>query len=186
MASVVLVYGPKGAGKTTTTLHLADSLVRAGVRVGGFYQRKTCDHLDRRGYELVRFGREENVTLATQQQAPADGAQDQTICSFCFRAASFAQGRQWIEDDAAWAQVLVLDEIGKLEAKGEGHADALLAALQMPTSMLLLSVRADQLYYVVERFGLDDKVLDYLELPADDQAPQELVKRIVQALGCRP
>jgi len=41
--------------------------------------------------------------------------------------------------------VLVIDEISKLEVRGEGHAPALRWALALDDSkLLLLSVRADQ------------------------------------------
>ena len=74
--------------------------------------------------------------------------------------------------------MLVIDELGKLEARGEGHAQALRWALGLgDDKVLLLSVRGDMLFYVVENFELEGRVAGYMEIPA---APEELAAQAEQ------
>jgi SAM-dependent methyltransferase len=80
-------------------------------------------------------------------------------CGFLFERAGFEAARAWIAEDAARAEVLVLAEVGKLESAGEGHAAALKLALESGRPVLL-SVRADVLAPVVERFGLSDAIAE--------------------------
>ncbi len=165
MVKVFLVYGPRGAGKTTATLELADELARRGVIVGGYFQRPISDELDRRGYDLVRVRDRDQVLPLARGTAEKPGTS--RVCSFIFSNAAFREGFAWLKEDALSARVLVIDEISKLEVKGEGHAQALDWALGLAEHrILLLSVRADQLFYVVEAFGLEDRIAGYLELPA--------------------
>jgi nucleoside-triphosphatase THEP1 len=166
MANVFLVYGARGAGKTTAALQLADELARRGINVGGYFQRTTTDELDRRGYDLVRV-RDRNQTLPLARPGGVEHPGTSTVCSFSFSQEAFSAGLEWLKQDAPSARVLVIDEISKLEARGEGHAQALRWSLDLDDeTLLLLSVRGDQLFYVVEAFALMDRVAGYLEIPA--------------------
>jgi len=106
------------------------------------------------------------------------------VCSFSFSEAALAEGRGWLESDALVDRVLVLDEISKLEVRGFGHSEALRWALGLGDDVvLLLSVRGDQLYYVVEEFGLEELVLGYLEIPVGEEEFLGGVREIVAWLG---
>jgi hypothetical protein len=45
---------------------------------------------------------------------------------------------------------------------------------------VVLSVRADQLFYVVDKFELEDRVSGYLELPVTDDEIDQLAQRLGQ------
>jgi nucleoside-triphosphatase THEP1 len=179
MARVVVVYGPRGAGKTTATLRLADKLGAQGLRVGGFFQRTTVDELERRGYDLVRLpDRTEAVPLARPATLLSDATQE-TVCAFAFAREAFAKGVEWLRADAATADALVIDEVSKLEVAGDGHFEAVRWAVALAAPMLVvLTVRADQLFYVVEKFELEHRVSGYLELPATDDQIADLARRL--------
>jgi nucleoside-triphosphatase THEP1 len=178
MARVVVVYGPRGAGKTTTTLRLAERFASQGLRVGGFFQRATTDTLGRRGYELVRYiDRAQMISLAQPGVRPDEEAGS---CSFVFARDALAAGFAWLREDAAWADVLVIDEVSKFEVAGEGHEHALRWALALPADrLLLLSVRADQLVAVVEQFALMSRLCGEVELPVTDAQLDEFARRLV-------
>lgn len=182
-AKVFVVYGPRGAGKTTTVVRLAELLAAQGIAVGGYFQRVTTDDQGRRGYDLVRVA-DRTQTLALARPGAVEQPGTSTVCSFAFDQGAFAQGLQWLQRDCASAQVLVLDEISKLEVRGEGHAGALRWCLGLDsTKLLLLSVRGDQLFYVVEAFGLDERIAGYLEIPAGQEAIGEQVRQIKATLA---
>ena len=176
MAGVVIVYGPVGTGKTTSAVRLGELLRARGRRVGGFFQRARTDDLERRSYDLVRFAqRSAVVELARPGNLPK--ATQSTVCSFVFSPAALAAGRAWLEEDAAWADVLLIDEVSKLEVAGDGHCEAVRWALSLPADRLVvLSIRADQLTYAVEKFDLADRIRGYIELPASDAQLHDLAQ----------
>jgi len=175
----VVVYGPRGAGKTTATLRLAEKFGAQGLRVGGFFQRTTTDDLDRRGYDLVRVADKTAAVPLARPGVPKDQATESSVCSFVFAREAFVKGLEWLRADAAWADVLVIDEVSKLEVSGEGHFAALRWAAALEARMIvLLSVRAEQLFYVVEKFELEERISGYVELPATDAELAGLTLRL--------
>jgi nucleoside-triphosphatase THEP1 len=184
LASVVVLYGARGAGKTTTVLRLAELLRAEGLRVGGFLQQAVVDDLGRRGYELVHLaGCGQSVSLARPGKA-SDAEGELTACSFAFSRDAFAAGRAWLREDATRADVLVIDEVSKLEVGGQGHCEALRWALALGGGMLLLlSVRADQLFAVVDKLALYDRIRDHVELPLGDADLADAARRL--AAACR-
>ncbi len=183
MARVFLIYGPRGAGKTTATLKLAERLVHKGVGVGGYYQRSTQDELERRGYDLVSM-RDPGRTLPLARPGGQESPGTSVICSFSFYQDSFATALGWLQQDAVTSDALVLDEVSKLEVRGEGHAQALRWALTLgDDKLLLLSVRGDQLFYVVEAFDLGSQVTGYLEVPATDAELEDWATRLAGVVG---
>lgn len=182
MAEVVVVYGPQGSGKTAATLRLAELLEARGRRVGGFFQRATVDGLDRRGYDLVRFGHRSEAIALARPGARRDETAQSTVCSFVFSRDALDAGLTWLRADAAWAGVLVIDEVSKLEVAGDGHYESIRWALALPADiLLLLSVRADQLVYAVEKFELVDHIRGDVELPATDAELEALAHRLTAA-----
>lgn len=137
----IVVLGAKGAGKTTTLVEAAHG--RADV--AGFVQ--VADRV-RDAYTLVnlRGGAQRRIAWRSEHGMQFDDA-------------AFAAAATWL----GAGEVLVLDEIGKLEAEGEGHAEALAAALVRPAHVVC-AVRADRWEPIRARFGLHDAV----ELAAGD------------------
>jgi len=183
MARVFLIYGSRGAGKTTTTLTLAERLLHKGIGVGGYYQRTTTDDLERRGYDLVSV-RDAKRTLPLARPGGQESPGTSAICSFSFYRDSFAAALGWLQHDAAACRALVIDEVSKLEVRGEGHAQALRWALTLgDDKLLLLSVRGDQLFYVVDAFDLGSQVAGYLEIPATDAEVEDWAAQLARLVG---
>jgi len=182
MAKVFVVYGPRGAGKTSATVRLGEALTDLGIGVGGFFQRVVHDDLERRGYDLVSMHDRTN-TLMLARPGGTEKPGESAVCSYSFSQDALAMGRNWLENDSKTDRVLVLDEISKLEVRGEGHASALRWALTLSNdTLLLLSVRGDQLFYVLEAFGFDDSIVGYMEVPVDDVEMSTHATRIAHIL----
>ncbi len=185
MAHWALITGERGEGKTSLALRLIARLRAAGLRVEGFVQR-ALDDADgaRAGYDLVRLANEESAPLARRGTDP-HGTRP-TVCHYVFEPGVFARGCTWLREDAARAEVLLLDEVGRLEAGGRGHAEAIRLALGLPPpKVVVLSVRAEMLFAVVQRFLGDDPVepVAALEAPAAPGAEEEFVAQVVRAVG---
>ncbi len=172
-----MVYGPPHEGKTALAVRLAERLAELGLAVGGFFQQAVTDQLDRRGYDLVRFAdRRQVVPLAR----PARAGDMAAICSFVFRPDAIARGANWLREDAGWADVLLIDEVSKLELMGSGHCETVRWALTLAREkVVILSIRADQLAAAAEQFEITEHLLGYLELPVTGRQIEELVQSLV-------
>jgi oligoribonuclease len=183
VARWALIAGPKNSPKTDHALALAQALRSSSVDTGGFLQVKRADGDGGKVYELQRVGRPGRVLLAAERLAlPAD---DQfSYCSLAFRREAFAETHQWLRQDAQGARVLFVGEVSKVEAGGQGHAESFRYALSLPDDVLLVVVvRSDQLFYVMEKFALDDEVVASLELPLAEGAQEQFYADISRALG---
>ncbi|HQK20168.1 MAG TPA: nucleoside-triphosphatase, partial [Polyangiaceae bacterium] len=169
MARWAAIVGARGTGKSTHANQVVHLLKRHGICVGGFFQQATEDELGRRSYDLHRLSTGEVLALArptTGQELPGHT----TYCSFSFVDAAFVQARQWVEQELGSHPVIVIDEVSKVEVSGQGHHDAIRCALgASDDTVVVLCIRADQLFYVVEKFELEDEAIGLLQLPASDE-----------------
>jgi nucleoside-triphosphatase THEP1 len=172
MTRWALLSGPRGTGKSSRAARIARELEGRGLTVGGVVQEAIERDGARVGYVARRVGAAargagaaDEVVLA-RKGAPDAGGADVAFCSFVFDSDAFARAREWVALAARDADVVVVDEISKLEVAGQGHHDAVRDALG-GRALPLLVVRADQLFGVVERFELDEPVA-VLESVDDD------------------
>lgn len=189
MARWAAIIGGKGIGKSSTARLVVSMLGKTAcggvkLQVGGFVQHGFTDELDRKCYDLHRIATPCVVALARPMsaQAPQD---KETVCSFSFNDEAFLEARSWMEHDIATCDVVLIDEVSKLEAMGKGHHDAIVQALAARKDLVVvLSIRAGQLFYVVERYGLQDDAVAVLELPSSDDELNQFVADIAEAACC--
>lgn len=162
-------------------LALAEELVARGFCVAGFAQRVHKQEGVERATELVRLRRPERIHFG---QSGPKSAEDG--CSFVFNPEAFSQGRAWIKQDAAGAQVLLLHEIGKLELSGQGHAPCVVEALASPAQLVLLCTSGERLGQVVERFSPPGEPGAYIELPARKVELERFFSALSSALANDP
>jgi nucleoside-triphosphatase THEP1 len=179
-----LLTAPKGAPKTARLLDVIARLRARGLRVGGFVQAPLVGQEGPEGHQgyLARALHDDATEAIARRARASDEGQPgaQLICSYAFDADALARTRRWIERDARACAVVVLDELAKLEVARGGHHDAVLAALAGP-ALPLLSVRADQLFAIMERFGLDAPIA---ALEGDDEAERaSFVEAILNSTG---
>ena len=160
MSRWALVAGAKGDTRTKRLLEVIARLRARGVTVGGVVQEPIAA-LDgqggREGYMARSLLDDARIPLARRTRASDGGVSAHLVCSLAFEADALAQVRAWIDRDRAARSVVVIDEVSKLEVNRGGHHDAIVYALCGP-ALPLLSVRADQLFAVMERFGLEAPV----------------------------
>jgi nucleoside-triphosphatase THEP1 len=181
MARWAVMSGPKGSGKSTHALDLAARLRAKGLRVAGFVQVGRTDELDRKGYDLLRLTDGSCTPLARPGGAERDGTEQ--FCSWTFDAQAFRTACDWVYNDAAAADVIIMDEVSKLEAAGRGHHDIIVWSLGLhERKVVVLCVRSDQLFYVVEKFALEEGLVGDMEVPSADAAKDEFAETIALAI----
>lgn len=176
-----LIVGPKGSGKTSLAARVADALTARGVSVGGVLQEALHQDGENVGFQARRVGSSgDELPLARRGVAPVGTPPERAheLCSYVFDAEAFVRARSWVEHAANTADVVIVDEVSKLEVARGGHHDGIRSVLGSP-AIVLLVVRADQLFAVVERFELDDAIAT-LET-ADEGAVSGFVDAVVSA-----
>lgn len=154
-AAFVAVEGARGEGKTTAVRALAEALSKRGIVVGGVLQPPVDnDEGHRLGYDLEDIQSGERFPLARRRE----------------------QGRGYDFDDDGWSwaaerlaeakqarDVVVIDELGLLEARGEGHIPALLQLAQGSmgrASLLVAAVREGCLDSLLETLGEPERIIE--------------------------
>lgn len=153
-----LVIGEKGGSRSEAVREIAEALAARGVKVGGFTQRTLRPAAGASRIEISRVGKAAVRTLA--RSGAEGGGADPASCAFVFDAAVLEEVRRWVLEDAADADVVVLDGIGALELGGGGHREAVAHALAA-APVAILSVRHDQLVYALEAFDPGDPLAAY-------------------------
>lgn len=117
----VILTGERGEGKTTLCLALAEEARRAGWTVGGVVTPGRWDGGQRDGYRVKDLLTGEERPLASRS-----GERTIRVGSFSFDSEGIAFGRRALEAAlAAKVQLLIVDEIGPLELRGDGWAPLL-------------------------------------------------------------
>lgn len=177
----VLLTGGIAAGKTSTGLRLLSLLRQSSVRVGGFLAPRVLDGDATVGYSLIDL-----ATNTTHPFASLDpGIGSVAVGRFFVSERGLAVAKRAVTSALDSADVVFVDEVGRLELDGEGHAAAvrrLLAADVVP----ILLVRDTLVEDVVRTFALDDPIVfptqDALDATVTGAAGAQTFWRIVDAL----
>jgi len=176
----VIRYGivaPPRQGKTTTLLRLARRLSERGVTVTGVAQPARCGHGLVTGYELQDIPEGTRHPLATRERprgalarpAPGQVPPRETL-AFRFDDAGMAWAAERVLRPA---DLLLVDELGWLEARGEGHLPAVQTALSLGRHRaVVLAIRQEARDAIEARLGV---VTGFGPTP-------DLVDRLVQRL----
>jgi general stress protein 26 len=143
----VIVAGGVGAGKTEAGLRLAQRLRDAGAVVGGILAPRLVEHGETVGYNVLDVSTGEDVAFA---RADPPG---QAVGRFFVRPAGLAFAERALRHGIERADVVFVDEVGRWELGGGGHA-ASLADLLQSRALPILFVRTELAQAVVDRFAL--------------------------------
>ena len=184
MAAWALIRGDKGEGKTSQARAVAARLRERGIRVGGFVQQAVQETDGTRvGYDLARIAGGTPIPLARRGKVPQAGQVG--FCSHVFEPSAFVQAREWLREEAPSAEVLIIDEVSRLETASQGHAAAVRFALALPaTRVVVLCIRAEQLFAVTEAFLGDSagEAVATLEAAAGEDALAQFAEAVIRAV----
>jgi nucleoside-triphosphatase THEP1 len=164
---VILVTGPKHSGKTTLVETLITSLAGKGLHLAGILSRGLWKDNLREGFDLVDLSSGRRTPLARRRSHP----HPQHRMMFDFFDSGFRAGLDALSPDACrQADIVVVDELGRLEARGEGWTPPLKALLTLDKPLFILIVRLDGMPQIGDRFGLHGApVVDVRNARALDQ-----------------
>ena len=174
-ARPVLLVGGIGAGKTSTGLQLISLLRHEDLPPGGILAPRILEGSETVGYSLIDLG-----TNTTHPFAGGDPS-DIPIGRFHVSAEGLDRARRAIGRAAGERRVVLVDEVGRLELDGGGHAPAVRELLASPAIPILL-VRDRWIDEVIDAFALADPILYDVERRDSGIAGAEAFWRIVDAI----
>ena len=149
-SELILWVGPKHSGKTAAAAALVELARDEGFRVAGILSLSVYEGDTLTGFDVMDLAAGARVPLARRDEPGAIQAG-----SFGFRAEGIEHGRTALASEAARSADLVLvDEFGPLELRGEGWRPAVDELLPVAAGVVLLVVReglADDVARLYER-----------------------------------
>ncbi|MEE8638125.1 MAG: NTPase [Candidatus Margulisiibacteriota bacterium] len=129
MADNILLSGPPGCGKTTIIKDVLKQL--KGIKAGGFHTSEIREGGVRKGFKITSLDGREAILSHIDFKGPFRvskyGVSIENLESIGLRA---------IQDAIQYADIIVIDEIGKMELFSENIRNAILAALDSPKKVL--------------------------------------------------
>ncbi len=176
MPNTLFLTGPPGVGKTTVIRRVVE---RVGPRAGGFYTEEVRQGGKRMGFRLVTLAGERAWLARRGAESPYRvGAYGVDV------AALDAVGVPAIWEAIHHKEIIIVDEIGRMELFSRAFKEAVLAAIAsvkpfLATVMLKphpwvdpLKFRPDVVVWTVtrdNRDGLPERILRWLESHVEDQ-----------------
>jgi nucleoside-triphosphatase THEP1 len=175
---VFAIVGAPRSGKTSTALEIAERLRRAGREVGGILQPAVVDGGRSVAYRVRDLATGEERTLARHRRHTHPGE----IC-FVFDDDVWQWAADRIRDRERRLDLVVVDELGRLEARGEGHMPGLVSeAAGGERTVRLVVVREEFAGNIESRIG---PFAETIETNADTSALDAFVARIEEAIERR-
>jgi nucleoside-triphosphatase THEP1 len=148
-ATVFIISGEQGSGKTTTLDGIVRALRANDVTVRGFLSHVIRNNGDRTGYDLEILGTGDRIPLCRRDGITGD----ETAGPFTFTPGGVVAGMAALGAGADGSEdVTIVDEVGPLEMKGKGWAPALPGLFGRAGAVVVLAVRPGLVAAVQEQW----------------------------------
>ncbi len=175
-SGIYLLAGRIQSGKTIFVARLADLLEKRSVKVHGFLCPGWFREGRRDGFHLMNIDSGEKLLLATTVAHPGW----HSFRRFWFNPDAFRAGESWVR--AAIARkpgLLVVDEIGPMEAEGEGWRRLLEWLAKEPDILQLWVTRLSMVDALAEEWKIPGNRIYWM----DDLTPESAAERIVARIN---
>lgn len=152
---LIIVTGDLHSGKTSLLERFIGEFNRSGRRLAGILAPGSWKNGLRNGFDLVDIVTGTRVPLATRRSGP-----DDRDLIFDFSPEGLKAGREALSADRCRnAEVIVIDEIGKLELAGAGWTPYLNQLLDLKSPVHVWSVRNSLVPAVMARWNAKPKAV---------------------------
>jgi nucleoside-triphosphatase THEP1 len=163
---VFMVTGDRAQGKTLYTKKLLACLKENHKDVGGFIAERKMEGEETTGYDLVNVENDERETFLGTEPASAYNK----IGKFTIFQSGLAFGKKILNKNIHGInRIVVIDEIGALELRGEGWTDSLDELIEKSQNHILIVVRNEYAAMVREKWDLKDAIeIDISSIDVND------------------
>ncbi len=150
-ASVFIITGDVSEGKTGFLVELLHRLRNKDLLIGGFYAPRIMLDGKTLGYDLVFVETENKLRFLSIKQNGEPGG----IGKYEIDTETLEQGKRILStENCRKKDVVIIDEIGRLELQGCGWSSCLENLLAKPDLCLIITVRKDILNLVLEKYEI--------------------------------
>ena len=150
-AKVFIVTGDVEKGKTSLLTGVAGKLKEKNISVGGIYSARIMKGGKTTGYNIVSFDTEESFPYLKLKT----GKDNAGIGRWEIIPGAIERGKELLSEDYLKNKnVVIIDEVGKLETRGEGWKEDIERLLMDRNIILVLSVRRRFVDEVTKAFNI--------------------------------
>lgn len=172
----ILLTGKPGSGKTTLVIKLVTEMIsQLRLRPGGFYTHETKEGFFRSGFKIFSLEGKEGVLADTKLESP-------------YKVGKYGVDMKALEDIGVSSlesaitdkekDVIVIDEIGKMEILSERFKDAAIRALESP-KIVVATIQHEGNGYIFQIKNREDvKMIEVTEANRD-----MLVEKIIPMMS---
>lgn len=172
---IYLVSGALAAGKTTFAKSVAELVRLQQIRTGGILSVRLLEHKETIGYDLQDLHSGEQFKFLRL----GNGSIHNRIGRFTIDPDGLKRGVEILVNTIDQGkELVVIDEIGKLELRGEGWAAALQQLLALSECTLLLTVRKGMEQEMVDRWHLSDYQIVHVGITDPVYLAEKIAKSI--------
>jgi nucleoside-triphosphatase THEP1 len=166
-------------------LDLVRVLRTRGLRVGGFVQVPSGPASSKPlGYDLYRLSQHERIPLAERIVHDPRRPASERYCELTFHTPTLVRACEWLREDVAVSDLLIVDGVGRMEERGQGLFPALAwARMQARPKLIVLSSRRDHVPHITQRLALSDRLVTELSFGGETAPPTHVVDHILHACG---
>lgn len=171
MPKVSLICGAVGSGKSTYVQTVANLLTERRLRVGGILSLRLTKNDETTGYDLLDLST--NVTEKFLRFGKVPGKEQ--IGRFSIFPEGIEKGIRTLESATHDKfDLVIVDEVGRLELRGDGWSDILKKLIEMPETPLLITVREGLEQEIIDKWDISDYEIVKVEVTD----PLRLAERI--------
>lgn len=173
-AKVIIITGGVEAGKTTSLRKVSEKLIQSGKLVSGFISPRIMDGDKTVAYSIENLKTGETLPFLSEKSVSEDG-DVQSIGKYFINSETEQKAKQILSDALQdGAEVVVIDEVGRLELRGDGWHNELHELLKANKTTLVLSVRDSFVESVIEKFVMSEVQV----ISVENSKPDDILKYI--------
>ncbi len=134
----IIITGQKQSGKSTLAAQLADALKKQKIKIAGIIAQGIWENNRRVGFDLINLKTGQSFPLARRIKTPDKNA---VTCFKFFKTGLDAGFFALSLDQCKDADIIFVDEIGKLEIKKLGWSNLLFSVLKIDSAVHVWIVR---------------------------------------------
>ncbi len=160
----IILTGPVQSGKSTLAEKLISRLEKRHIAIAGILARGLWKNNQRAGFDLVNIRTGKVTPLARRSVESA--TQSSGDIPFSFFGQGVAAGYHALDVAACkTASVIIVDEIGKLEAKGLGWAPCLSPLLSLSQAIHIWIVRENLIRQICRIWPVEQTIVVHADEP---------------------
>ncbi len=143
---VFIITGEVGGGKTTCIKNIIENLQQENISVSGIYSSRIVENDITTGYDVINI----STNKSTKFLRKTGDSTQQKIGKFYIFNEGLDAGNDTLKNSDS--QIVVIDEIGKLELTENGWFDSVELIIKKQDSHLILVVRNEFVSQIIDKF----------------------------------